>query len=115
MNNENDFLYATTDVAIWSCAETGLSIIASSAATLKPLFVNFMARDKFFGGTSDATAAKISYPLNSQGWDNMGHGTSRTQYIRSHSPDGSQESLAKHGNAEIVKTTSVNVSRFESA
>lgn len=36
--DKHDFLYSTTDVAIWSCCETGLSIVASSVATLKPLF-----------------------------------------------------------------------------
>lgn len=37
MTNTADFLYSTVDVAIWSCCETGLSITASCAATLKPL------------------------------------------------------------------------------
>lgn len=38
MTNQADFLYATTDVAIWSCSETGLGITAASCATLRPLF-----------------------------------------------------------------------------
>lgn len=33
-----DFLYATTDIAIWSCTEQGLAITAGSLATLRPLF-----------------------------------------------------------------------------
>ncbi|TGO11588.1 hypothetical protein BTUL_0106g00270 [Botrytis tulipae] len=33
----NDFLYATTDIAIWSTIEPGLGIIAFSGATLRPL------------------------------------------------------------------------------
>lgn len=32
-----DFLYATTDVAIWSTVEPGIGIAASSLATLRPL------------------------------------------------------------------------------
>lgn len=32
-----DFLYATTDVAIWSTVEPGIGIAASSIATLRPL------------------------------------------------------------------------------
>jgi hypothetical protein len=32
-----DFLYATTDVAIWSTVEPGIGITASSIATLRPL------------------------------------------------------------------------------
>ena len=38
MSNSEDFLYATTDVAIWSSAETGLAITAAGCATLRPLF-----------------------------------------------------------------------------
>ena len=32
-----DFLYGTTDIAIWSCTEQGLAITAGSLATLRPL------------------------------------------------------------------------------
>jgi hypothetical protein len=38
MSNIPDFLWATTDVAIWSTIEIGIGITASSAATLRPLF-----------------------------------------------------------------------------
>lgn len=37
----DDFLFATTDVAIWSTVESGLGICAASAATLRPLFRTF--------------------------------------------------------------------------
>ncbi|ETN42679.1 uncharacterized protein HMPREF1541_01836 [Cyphellophora europaea CBS 101466] len=37
LNNKADFLYATTDVAIWSSSETGLGITAANTATLRPL------------------------------------------------------------------------------
>ena len=50
--NQADFLYATTDVAIWSCCETGIGIAASSIATLRPLFRTFFSRSKLFGGTT---------------------------------------------------------------
>jgi hypothetical protein len=33
-----DFLWATTDLAIWSVVEVGISIIAAAATTLRPLF-----------------------------------------------------------------------------
>lgn len=48
----DDFLYATTDVAIWSTSETGIGIAASCFATLRPLFRTFFARSKLMGGTS---------------------------------------------------------------
>jgi hypothetical protein len=39
--NQEDFLYATTDISIWSTAETGVGLIASSIATLRLLFRDF--------------------------------------------------------------------------
>ncbi|KAL4803035.1 hypothetical protein BDV18DRAFT_146147 [Aspergillus unguis] len=38
-----DFLYATVEIAIWSCVETGLSITAGSLATIRPLFRVFFS------------------------------------------------------------------------
>lgn len=42
--NSPDFLWATTDIAIWSTIEQGLAITAGSLATLRPLF--FVAMTK---------------------------------------------------------------------
>ncbi|KAL4989775.1 hypothetical protein BDW68DRAFT_175533 [Aspergillus falconensis] len=36
--HDPDYLYATVEVAIWSCIEIGLSITAGSLATTRPLF-----------------------------------------------------------------------------
>jgi len=36
--NNADFLYGTTDAAIWSLVEAGTGILAGSIATLRPLF-----------------------------------------------------------------------------
>lgn len=46
LSNQADFLYATADVAIWSCCETGLAITACSSATLRPLFRHFLDRTR---------------------------------------------------------------------
>lgn len=43
MSNLADFLWATTDVAIWSTVEGGIGITASAAATLRPLFRKFFS------------------------------------------------------------------------
>ncbi|KAI0480048.1 hypothetical protein GGR56DRAFT_686974 [Xylariaceae sp. FL0804] len=43
----DDFLYSTTDVAIWSTVETGLGITAAGVATLRPLLKAW-----FRGGSS---------------------------------------------------------------
>jgi hypothetical protein len=37
LNDIPDFLYSTTDVAIWSTCETGIGLAASACATLRPL------------------------------------------------------------------------------
>ncbi|KAI1336575.1 hypothetical protein F5Y15DRAFT_203546 [Xylariaceae sp. FL0016] len=55
----DDFLYSTSDVAIWSTVETGLGITAAGVATLRPLLKTW-----FGGGGSSAP----------------GHGTSARQY-----------------------------------
>ncbi|KAH7625417.1 hypothetical protein B0T09DRAFT_361370 [Sordaria sp. MPI-SDFR-AT-0083] len=52
LGNQADFLFATTDVAIWSTAETGIGIAASAIATLRPLARSFLARSKLFGGST---------------------------------------------------------------
>ncbi|KAA8909684.1 hypothetical protein FN846DRAFT_941841 [Sphaerosporella brunnea] len=57
LTDKADFLYATTDVAIWSLSETGLGITAACAATLRPLFRNCLARTHFFGKTTDEVAS----------------------------------------------------------
>ncbi|KAI6821863.1 hypothetical protein KC340_g12663 [Hortaea werneckii] len=42
LRDKADFLYATTEVALWSCVETALGITAACAATLRPLFRQMM-------------------------------------------------------------------------
>jgi hypothetical protein len=46
LGNEQNFLYATTDVAIWSCSETGLAITAACGAVLRPLFREALASSR---------------------------------------------------------------------
>jgi hypothetical protein len=78
--NQADFLYATTDVAIWSTAETGIGLAACSFATLRPLFRSFFLRSKLLGGSS--TRGKSS----SNPWPSSG----RPGYIRSESRGGNE-------------------------
>lgn len=72
--NSPDFLWATTDIAIWSTIEQGLAITAGSLATLRPLF--FLAlhrlglstqptgqRPSNYGGMS---GQKLGVPASSQ-------------------------------------------------
>lgn len=57
MADVNDFLYSTMDVAIWSTVEVGIGIVASAAATLRPLFRVFFAGSKATNGGSSAPAS----------------------------------------------------------
>ncbi|KAL5326304.1 hypothetical protein ACEPPN_007442 [Leptodophora sp. 'Broadleaf-Isolate-01'] len=78
--NQADFLYATTDVAIWSTAETGIGLAACSFATLRPLFRSFFLRSKLFGGSSSRGKS------SSSPWPSSG----RLSYIRSESRGGNE-------------------------
>lgn len=80
LSNQADFLWATVDVAIWSTAETGIGLTASSIATLRPLLRMFSTGSKLSGGSS------------SQGGTNGWPATGTNGYIRSRTPrTGAQE------------------------
>ena len=81
LKNMADFLYATTDVAIWSTSETGIGITASSIATLRPLFRTFFLRSKLMGGTSSQDGSS-PWPLS---------GGARHGYVRSGSARKDEE------------------------
>jgi hypothetical protein len=61
--NGPDFLYATTDVAIWSTVEPGVGIAASSIATLRPLVRHCLWR---MGSTSAPGHNQTYYPSISE-------------------------------------------------
>lgn len=52
MNDEQDFLFSTIDVAIWSTCETGIGLAVSSAATLRPLMRHTFGDISLTGGSS---------------------------------------------------------------
>ena len=65
----DDFLYETTDVAIWSVVETGLAITTCCAATLRPLFRNFLSRSRLINNTSTATPPfRMGSSMSRNGW-----------------------------------------------
>lgn len=79
MNNTADFLYATTDVAIWSTCETGIGLAASAIATLRPLL-----RQVLGDTTNGASEQKRSHV-----WG----GPSRSGYLE-HSSKGGDNDIA---------------------
>ena len=58
MTKTEDFLWDNTDVSIWSTVEPGIGIVASSMATMRPLFVAFFSRSKLFGSTTHGNTSK---------------------------------------------------------
>jgi hypothetical protein len=73
LGNQDDFLYATSDVAIWSCSETGLGITAACCAVLRPLFREVLASKRFLssgvlsrGHTLPSNAGLPSYTMETR-------------------------------------------------
>lgn len=89
MANINDFLYSTMDVAIWSTVEVSIGIVASAAATLRPLF------RVFFSGSMGTGGASSAKELSNHNWPKSG-------YIRSR---GTNEAFALR--SDISKTGGV--------
>jgi hypothetical protein len=66
LTETSDFLWANTDVSIWSTVEPGIGIVASSMATMRPLFVAFFSRSNLFsssthGNTNPRSASQLGY------------------------------------------------------
>ncbi|KAH8768053.1 hypothetical protein BGZ57DRAFT_766264, partial [Hyaloscypha finlandica] len=72
---QNDFLYSTTDVAIWSTVEPGIGITAAALATLRPLFRTFLSRSKLFGSSTRSRSESNAWPASKM--------ANRGGYIRS--------------------------------
>lgn len=60
-----DFLYATVDIAVWSCIENGLGISAASLATLRPLLRQIRGNSN--SGPYSLSSRMISNGPNSKG------------------------------------------------
>jgi hypothetical protein len=62
-----DFLFATTDLAVWSSVEVGLAIIAASIATYRPLFRTFFSNgasaNRSFGTPNENNRFRDSAPF----------------------------------------------------
>ncbi|EAA33496.1 hypothetical protein GE21DRAFT_5286 [Neurospora crassa] len=80
LGNQADFLWATSDVAIWSTAETGIGLVASSLATLRPLLRLFLTKSQLGESTSGGL-----------GTQQFGATTNANGYIRSRTPKNGAE------------------------
>jgi hypothetical protein len=91
-----DFLYATTDVALWSTVEPGIGITAGSIACLRPLFRIWLWRLGLAGPPREHRS-RTSYRYNSSQRQK-----DRRGYRRSLSPSDLVPT-------EVVGTTSIEV------
>ncbi|KAH8736571.1 hypothetical protein BGZ61DRAFT_341393 [Ilyonectria robusta] len=98
----DDFLYSTSDVAIWSTVETGLGITASGLATLRPLLRTF------FGGSSARGNSTSAGP-----WHRTGSDHPKSGYIRSRGETGTAFELQENGGKKIGVTTVINYGKGE--
>ncbi|PVI04848.1 hypothetical protein DM02DRAFT_585438 [Periconia macrospinosa] len=82
-----NFLYATTDVAIWSISEVGIGLGASAAATLRPLLRKILGETSIVGGSTGARKMSHNWGGNNpsrSGYLEQGSGNDHEQII-SHS------------------------------
>ncbi|KAF4455281.1 hypothetical protein F53441_2356 [Fusarium austroafricanum] len=84
----DDFLYSTSDVAIWSTVETGLGITAAAVATLRPLLRNFLGNGSSADGQGNSARP----------WQRTGSNHPTGGYLRSHGQNGG-EAFDLHDNA----------------
>ncbi|KAF4216374.1 hypothetical protein CNMCM8980_005283 [Aspergillus fumigatiaffinis] len=75
---DDEFLYATTDISIWSNVEASLGIMAGSLVTLRPLFRWFRGTSYGRSGTTKKTYG--SMPLSSM--NGNGNGTHQSKHDR---------------------------------
>ncbi|CAO2657227.1 Nn.00g033530.m01.CDS01 [Neocucurbitaria sp. VM-36] len=81
--NSTDFLWATTDIAIWSTVEQGLAITAGSLATLRPLF--FLAMQGLGLNTRPTGQRPSGYGLSASKPQNAALSGSYRQHDKLHS------------------------------
>jgi hypothetical protein len=76
----DDFLYSTSDVAIWSTVETGIGITASALATLRPLLRVFLG----------AGSSAPGHGTSARQWPKSASEHPKSGYIRSTSHQGDE-------------------------
>jgi len=59
LTETEDFLWANTDVAIWSIVEVGMGVTASSMATMRPLFVAFLSQSRSTASIYPRNASRL--------------------------------------------------------
>jgi len=126
LNNTDDFLYATIEVAIWSSCELGLGMTAANCATLRPLFRKLLpslgfqssggrskdASNVHYLATADAKNAKKSANRSSSrneelelgGMEPKGFGTSTSAWHHDEASDKEDDAGSNHSQTMIINT-----------
>ncbi|KAK7606994.1 hypothetical protein BKA81DRAFT_304393 [Phyllosticta paracitricarpa] len=123
MTSERNFLYNTTDVAIWSSIEPGVGMTAACIATLRPLLQRILHRTGL--STHSRTHSSSPFTPNWGSANQMGPKShqSRTGYLRNPDgvhdldtlrPDVSTTTMTCHGGTSGDKSWLENVSEHGS-
>lgn len=75
-----DFLYTTTDVALWSTIETGLAIVIAATATLRPLLRKWFGEDAADGREEALSTRQHPYYKAGSSWEIYTDGLSLGNY-----------------------------------
>jgi hypothetical protein len=94
LNDVNDFLYSTIDVAIWSTCETGIGLATSATATLRPLLRQVFGEHLSSNGVSTTKHA-------SRNWG--GKFPSRNGYMRNPSSNGDNDIALKEQDTVLTQ------------
>jgi hypothetical protein len=96
-----DYLYNFTDLGEWSTVEIGTGLIASSLATLKPLFSKFKLLDfaskSNITGTAGLTRDTRNSALHSRKRSNMGLGLGHSRNFEEIIEDENELSMLEKG------------------
>jgi hypothetical protein len=104
----DDFLFATTDVAIWSTVEPGLGIVAAGAVTLRPLFRTFYALSTRNKSSNPLAASKSKHSkLKNSHMPNNGFGSGQELGSISRGQHMYKSSVGSEVDSEIQLRTDV--------
>ncbi|KAG4430976.1 hypothetical protein IFR05_013536 [Cadophora sp. M221] len=86
----DDFLFATTDIALWSTVEPGLGLCAAGGATLRPLFRKFYNLSTLRSRPTHNTHPRDSHMINLDDQPALTHASKFPSFSQSHSHSQSQ-------------------------
>ncbi|RHZ63772.1 uncharacterized protein CDV56_107339 [Aspergillus thermomutatus] len=102
---DDDFLYSTYQIAIWSVIETGLGITAGSLVTLRPLFRWFLDGSPSYGRhRRSGKRSSRQYPLTSLSGDPSKKNSRDPSYWRPDLPDDASNVVVTTVSSPMVRS-----------